>query len=117
IIIETGDDQNEIKPNEKTTVTLFDVNRQKVEELDLTTNEYGTFSGSFTLPSTGLTGMMQIRNESGNTSFSVEEYKRPRFEVTFQPVKGSFRLNDEVSVSGEAEAYAGANIDNAEVQF
>ncbi|MEL6821831.1 MAG: alpha-2-macroglobulin family protein, partial [Calditrichota bacterium] len=65
----------------------------------------------------GLNGQMHIRNENGSVYFSMEEYKRPRFEVTFNPIEGSFHLDDKVSVNGKATAYAGANIDNADVTY
>lgn len=117
IVIESANDKHEILPNHQTTVTLYDVNNQKVSDLNLTTSEFGTFSGTITLPSAGLTGLMTLGNETGSTGISVEEYKRPRFEVVFAPVSGSFRLNDTVKVSGSAKAYAGANIDNGEVQY
>lgn len=117
IMLETDGETTSIKPNLATTVTLYDVNYQKIESLTLTTNEYGTFQGAFTAPHGVLTGQMQISNEHGSHSISVEEYKRPRFEVTLDPVKGAYRLTDSVTISGAAEAYAGSPIDNASVRY
>ncbi|MCR8526494.1 hypothetical protein WB334_26190, partial [Escherichia coli] len=48
---------------------------------------------------------------------SVEDYKRPKFETDFNPVKGSYKLNDEVTVTGIAKAYAGNVIDGAKVKY
>ncbi len=53
----------------------------------------------------------------GQSNFSVEEYKRPKFEVSFEPLEGSFRLNDTIKLVGKAKAYSGANIDGAEVTY
>ena len=106
-----------IKANSRTTVELVDVNYQVVDKLELRTNEYGTIEGAFVAPQGVLTGQMFIRNGSGNAYFSVEEYKRPKFEVNFDPVAGSFKLGEKVKVSGEAKAYAGSNIDGAEVRY
>ncbi len=117
LMIENDGDKNELLTNAKTTVTLFDANGQKVSDLQLTSNEYGAFSGAFTLPGAGLLGNMRLKNESGMATFSVEEYKRPRFEVTVDPVKGSFKLDEKVTISGKAASFAGANIDNAAVQY
>ncbi len=117
IMIETDGEKNTVMPNTPTTVTFYDVNYQKVADLNLTTNEYGTFSGTFTTPSGVLNGQMSITNGSGNIYFSVEEYKRPKFEVTFNPVKGSYRLGENIKVNGIAKAYSGANIDGAEVKY
>lgn len=117
IMINTDGENNEIMPNTATTVTFYDVNYQKVSDVTLTTNEYGTFSGTFTTPMGVLNGQMSLSNGSGTTYFSVEEYKRPKFEVTFKPVEGSFRLDENIKVNGMAKAYSGASIDGAEVKY
>ena len=106
-----------IKTNFKSTVTLYDVNYQKVSDLKLTTNEYGTFSGSFVAPNNGLNGQMRISDKHGSKYFSVEEYKRPKFEVNFKPVKGSYKLNENVAVVGKAKMFSGAMLDGADVSY
>ncbi|HFA47387.1 MAG TPA: alpha-2-macroglobulin [Bacteroidetes bacterium] len=108
-----------ILTNKKVTITFKDANYQDVEKLELRSNEYGTFSGQFMAPRGGLLGNMQIVSSIGGNSksFRVEEYKRPKFEVSFEPVKESYRLNDEVKVTGKAAAYAGNNVDGAEVTW
>ena len=105
-----------IAPHQYTTVSLYDVNYQKVSDLPLTSNDYGTFTGTFIAPA-GITGQVYISNGSGTQYFSVEEYKRPKFEVKIDTVKGSYKLNDMVSVKGAATAYAGNVIDNANVKY
>ncbi|TND10387.1 MAG: hypothetical protein FD123_29 [Bacteroidetes bacterium] len=117
IMIETDGETHAILKNRSTTVTFYDANYQKISSLDLTTNEYGTFSGSFVAPQGVLTGQMRIDNGYGNIYLSVEEYKRPKFEVKINPVKGMYRLGEEISVEGFAKAYAGSNIDGAKVNF
>lgn len=117
IMLETDGETTVIKPAVKTTVTFFDVNRQKIEETILESNDFGTFNGAFTAPIGVLNGRMSIRNSHGSAYFRVEEYKRPKFEVTIDPVKEEYRVNDMVSVKGEAKAYAGSNIDNARVKY
>lgn len=117
LVLEQYDGTTEIKKNFTETVTLRDPNYQNVATLTLTTNEFGTFSGTFTAPLGTITGQMNIYTSHGSHYFSVEEYKRPKFEVNFDPVKGSFRLNDKVKVTGKAMAYAGSVIDGAKVQY
>lgn len=109
--------KNEVIANRKTTVTFYDVNSSKIESKDFTTNEFGSFTGSFTAPDGLLTGNMRIQNENGSVYFSVEEYKRPKFYVEFDTVKKDFALNDDVKISGKALAYAGNNIDGATVKY
>ncbi len=60
---------------------------------------------------------MTLSNGSGTVVISVEEYKRPTFEVTFNPVEGNYRLNDTLTVTGKAMAYAGNDISSADVKY
>ena len=117
IMLEHDGDEHELLTNKKTTVTFYDVNYQKVSDLELTTNEYGTFSGTFTTPQGVLNGSMRIDNGSGSKWFSVEEYKRPKFEVSFSHVEGEYRLGEKIKVTGNAKAYAGSTVDGAKVQY
>lgn len=105
--------------NYSATVILQNANRQKTDSIPVTTNEYGSFSGQFNLPASGLTGefSIYIRNPRGSTTFRVEEYKRPKFAVTFENVKGSYKVNDTIAVAGAAKAFAGNAIDGAAVKY
>lgn len=117
ITIETDGETNTLMKGRSTSVTFYDANYQKVKTLDLVSNDFGSFSGSFIAPSSGLTGQMHLGNESGNVFFNVEEYKRPKFEVTTEPVKGAYRLNDSVRVKGSAKMFAGSVLDGAKVNY
>jgi hypothetical protein len=117
IMVNSDGDSHDLITGKSTTVKFYDANYQEVSKLELTTNEYGSFSGSFVAPSAGLTGQMHIQNESGSSYFSVEEYKRPHFEVVVDPVKGAFRINDTVKVVGHAKSFSGAAVDGAEVKY
>lgn len=110
-------EKHTIVTNLTTTIEFMDVNYQKVGEVKVTTNEYGTFSGSFTAPSTGLNGQMSLQEVDGSHFVLVEEYKRPKFEVNLKPVQGSFKLGQKINVQGEAKSYAGAVIDGAKVSY
>ncbi|KAG1657647.1 Kyphoscoliosis peptidase [Nymphon striatum] len=54
---------------------------------------------------------------SGYAGISVEEYKRPKFETSFEPVIATYKVNDSVTVNGTATAYAGSNITDAKVTY
>ena len=107
--------------NEKVLVTFYNANYQEVESKEMTTNEFGTFHGSFVAPQGGLLGQMHIdvdiNGASSSKYFRVEEYKRPKFEVTFEPTEGSFKLNENITAQGKAKAYAGNNIDGGTVKY
>ncbi|WP_118972280.1 alpha-2-macroglobulin family protein [Taibaiella koreensis] len=98
-------------------VTLYDANGQAVQSLDLVSNEFGSVAGKFTAPEGGLAGEMRLGDGDGSVSFSVEEYKRPKFYVDFDTLKGNYALNQQVQVKGYARAYAGNNIDGATVKY
>jgi uncharacterized protein YfaS (alpha-2-macroglobulin family) len=118
IVLESTNGKNHIlKTSYPVTVTFYDVNYQKVSSINLTTNEYGTITGSFIAPQNGLNGQMQITDGHGSKYVNVEDYKRPKFETTFNPVKGSYKMNDEIEVTGFAKAYAGNLIDGAKVSY
>ena len=109
--------KHELKTNYPITVTFYDVNYQKVSSLNLTTNEYGSVSGEFITPQGGLMGQMQISDGRTSVYVSVEEYKRPKFETTINPLQGTYKLNDEITVTGLAKAFAGNVIDGAAVKY
>lgn len=117
IRLETVNKSSKIVPNKTVKVTLKDVNYQDVATLDLTSNEYGSYSGSFRLPETGLTGQMQLQTGNGTVYFSVEEYKRPTFKTEFVKSTGAYKLGESVKTEGNAIAYAGNAIDNATVKY
>jgi uncharacterized protein YfaS (alpha-2-macroglobulin family) len=109
----------EVVAGKKVTVQLKDANWQKQAELTLTTNEFGSYNGSFRLPEGLLNGQFTIWDSAHeqNHAFSVEEYKRPKFMVEIKQPKGSYRVNDSIKVTGTAKAYAGNNIDGAKVKY
>ena len=117
IVVEYKGKESKILPNYKTTVKFLDPNWQEISKIELVTNEFGSFNGSFTAPTGVLNGQMVIQNENGSVYLRVEEYKRPKFEVTFLPITGSYRLNEMVTVTGNAKAYAGNAIDGATVKY
>ncbi len=121
ISMETFKNKSTVKINTPVSVELKDVNGQIIKKLDLNTNEFGSFSGEFILPNTGLTGHFNleatINGQKNYHSISVEEYKRPKFETEFKPITKSYKINDEITVNGFAKAFSGANITDAKVVY
>ncbi|MEI7500498.1 MAG: alpha-2-macroglobulin family protein, partial [Bacteroidota bacterium] len=117
ILLEKTGDKSKIKINHTTKVTFTDANGQKISEQTLTSNEFGSFNGSFSVPLGVLLGQMTISNESGSVGFSVEEYKRPTFEVACDQLEGNYRLGETITVTARAVAFAGNAIDGATVKY
>ncbi len=101
------------------TVIFQDPNGKEIARAKHKANAYGSFSGSFIAPRDRLMGQMRIHTEGedGSTHIRVEEYKRPKFEVTLDRPKDAARLNDKVVLKGHATSYTGAAIDSAEVKY
>lgn len=115
----TDDKKTRIVPNTETVVQLYDANYQLSDSIRVRTNEFGSYSGKLILPKGLLNGSFRLHDIKGASDqyFRVEEYKRPKFYVEFEKIKGSYRVNDSIEVIGKAKAYAGNNIDGAEVKF
>jgi TonB-dependent SusC/RagA subfamily outer membrane receptor len=144
IAIQKQDSQTSIVANTVFNITIRNANYQIFKEFKVTTNEFGSFSGEFALAQNGLTGRFTIsaikpednteehtdsknklntefwknvKFEQSEIPFNVEEYKRPKFEITFDPKKESFQINQSITVTGTAKAFAGSNISDAKVRY
>ncbi len=108
-------------------IILNDANGEELQTLKLTTNEFGSVNGSFTLPKNKLNGTFSIRveenddtsdyNISGYMDFQVEEYKRPKFEVTFEPIKGEYKYGETIELKGKAMMFSGVPLSNSTVNY
>jgi len=134
IVIKNAGEKSTLVTGQYVKVILNDVNDDEVDTLLLKTNSFGSISGQFKLPASGLTGEYTISLDDGyedDTKFydnldyfddseitiSVEEYKRPTFEVAFKPVSQTFSVNDTVTVTGAATAYSGSKLSNVQVRY
>jgi len=117
ILMEKTGDRRIPAVNRTTEVVFSDVNGQKITSRVFTSNEFGSFNGSFIAPTGVLNGEMVISNGSGSVSFSVEEYKRPTFYVDFSPVEGQFKTGEQITLQGSATGYAGYPVTGATVAY
>lgn len=100
-------------------IEFRDANYQKISESKASTNSFGSFNGSFTIPTSGLTGNMTIKEKSTGTTISikVEEYKRPKFEVKFNEYKESYKLGDKINITGLVSSFLGFPLQNTKVVY
>lgn len=103
----------------KLTVVFNDPNGKEVARAEHRTNDYGSFSGTFTAPRDRLTGRMtiQVLGRPSQTSFNVEEYKRPKFQAEIAAPAEAAKLDAPVALTGKATAYNGAAIGGAKVKW
>lgn len=110
----------QLQTKDSLNIIFSDANGEKVDSVKVLLNDFGSFSGKFKIPENKLNGEFDIEVEDLNNStvsFSVEEYKRPKFYADFEKVNQGYRVGDTVSITGFAKAYAGNNIDGARVSY
>lgn len=120
---EKRSDRLTVSKNQK--VTLYDANRQVVSSQDFTTNAFGSYSGSFVLPKDRLNGQFSLEvsgyAEGGRISdskyFSVEEYKRPKFEITFDTIKKDYKYGETIELRGKAVTFSGIPLSKTNVNY
>lgn len=98
-------------------VVLRDANYKEVATKKVETDKFGKADVDFILPESGLTGRFTITTNGGSTSFRVEEYKRPTFEVEIPDVEEVYKSGDTITVKGYAKTYAGVPVQGASVEY
>jgi hypothetical protein len=119
LLLESGTLASAIVPHSPITVRLIDPNNQTVDSLQLTSSPMGSVSGRFRIPEGRMTGPWRLQSgeQMGSASISVEEYKRPTFEVKLDPLRSTARPGDRLVVSGTAMAYTGVPIRGGAVRY
>lgn len=112
-----GPVDNEAVAGKSVKMELRDANYKLVAEQQVVTDRFGKCAASFVLPMGQLNGRFTIRAAGGSTSFRVEEYKRPTFQLTFQPYTQSYQAGDTVRIQAKAESYAGVPVQGAKVRY
>ena len=106
-----------VEANKEYTVTLVDANYKLLETKTLRSNAFGSFAGEFILPSGGLNGQYHLQCNETSNYFSVEEYKRPTFEVSIPKVSKELRFGEKVQIAGQVKAFAGYSISDATIKY
>ena len=107
------------------TVTARDPNWQEVYKKTLPFTGLGSAAGSFKVPEGRLLGGYSVTaqlNEyghdfSGSAGFSVEEYKRPEFEVKLGEAAKPYRYGEKAEIAGEVKYYFGSPVPGAAVKY
>ena len=114
VVYNKGKNSAQVAEGEWVNLELLDTNLKQIATRRVQTNEFGSFTADFALPSACLNGQFMVRVQekhiSGAARFQVEEYKRPTFEITFQPVTVPYCLGETVTLRGEVKAFSGASV-------
>ena len=117
IVVHWEGNQETLASNCKEELVFKDANSQEITRASFTTDDWGAFNGSFVIPTNLLNGVFRIKGNHGDISIRVEEYKRPTYEIHFADVKEQYKLNQEVTVRGSVDAYAGFGLDDVEYSY
>ena len=107
--------EEKVASGRKVTLELLDPNGKAVAEQTVESDEMGTVAATFTLPAAGLSGTYLVKSEKGVVNFTVEEYKRPTFEVALDEPAGLRQEDDTLHLSGVAVNYNGVPLRGARV--
>lgn len=113
------DGSSNILPNKNTKVYFYDANNQKIDEQLVTTNEYGAYSGTFSIPSSGLLGKMQLKDTFSNSvvSIDVEEYKKPTIQAQAESFVIVGETMDTLIIKGTANTFSKMPLIDAQVNY
>ena len=115
VFTEKEGDKVKILPNLSKEIIFYTPSGK--QSLELTSNEFGSVSGSFVCPQSGLNGNLRIADNKGSIQFRVEAYKRPKFEVTLQRPIQEYGLNEQIELEGNASYFAGIALQNAKITY
>jgi alpha-2-macroglobulin len=108
--------------NEKIEMVLTDAFNKPVDTLKVWPNKYGSFSGSFVIPKQAPTGNWNIESDwfditNGGERFKVEEYKKPTMFLQLEQPAKLLRPGDSIPVVVKVKSFAGADLDDVEVDI
>jgi hypothetical protein len=99
-------------------VSLRDINYTEIEKQTIRTNSFGSAAGSFILPDNSKKGIFRIgMNMANYIKISVEEYKKPGFEVEINSDEDEHGFGKTSHFTGKATAFAGYPIQLAKVNY
>jgi len=125
VVGKTSSGYKTVKEGTQITVKVRNANYKNVFSEKINTDEFGSINGEFLIEKDRLLGnyTLQIdcvfrgRGYSKSRSFSIEEYKRPEFEVSVDDAKEPWRIDKETKITGSVKYYFGGAVSNTEIQY
>ena len=113
-------DRVSVVPDKAVEVILLNSDDKEIDRLKLKTNEFGSVSGSFTLPKGERNGYFQLQVKSGKQylegdSFRVDEFVLPTFTLSFDKNDKLYLKGDEVVIGGKVKSFSGHSLTGADL--
>ena len=100
------------------TVELYDPKGQRIVQEQRTADEYGGIAGQYKLPADATLGVYRLTIlNHGGSSFRVEEYKKPEYEVSVDAPQEPVMLGEKVTATIKAKYYFGSPVTKAKVKY
>jgi len=100
---------------------IMDGEGKTVLRKELTVSSFGSVRGEFELPMTATLGYYSIKYTSGQmesySSFQVEEYKKPEYEVKIKPTRNRVVQGERVDATIQAKYFFGEPVKGAKVTY
>lgn len=118
-----GKDELRVRANAKVSLSLLNANAENVGNMTVETNEWGSFNADFTLPKDCLPGNFLLLAEADSVNklnnVEVEEYKRPTFEVSAEPVDADKEIvmGDSADIKITAKTFSGVPVQGGLVKY
>ena len=103
--------------NRKYKISFKDANDKEIAQQEVTSNRYGSFTGSFVIPARILNGYFTLYTEKGQTTIEVADYKRPEFEILFQEPTRSYFAGDVVCLKGQVKSFSGVKMAHTPINY
>ena len=110
-------DSLSLSSGQQYTITFKDAKRNDIASKTFTTNDFGSFAGEFTIPVQTLNGEFSLSTKYGTAYFTVSDYKRPEFEITFSPSEKVYYFGDQIEISGKVNSFSGIPQPNQAIEY
>lgn len=112
------DDENSRFALQNFNLELFDAQGTSVWKQQIQGDKYGGVAGEYSLPKDAKLGVYRLQVDGyGGTTFRVEEYKKPEYEVTVEAPSEPAKLGDKITAEVVAKYYFGAPVTEAKVKY
>jgi uncharacterized protein YfaS (alpha-2-macroglobulin family) len=111
----------ELLDSKTVNLTIEDPNNGKISEREVPLSSRGTFSGEVDIADEAPLGSYRIIAKAGttqvNSSFEVQEYKKPEFKVKVTGPRQFASVGEKVKFSVQADYFFGAPVTKADVHY